>query len=79
MEILGFFVPNVVGWFFMGAFLHVLEDSICGGVPLLNPFRICHVFPVLFKTGSTRETVFVCLFVGLSALYIAFGMTSTFS
>ena len=46
-------------WFFAGGLLHILEDAICGPVPVLYPTKRTTVLPRLFKTGSVGECLFV--------------------
>lgn len=41
-------------WYFFGAFLHVIQDSITGKVPLLNPFSKDFSLKI-FDTGSVYE------------------------
>lgn len=49
-------------WFFMGALLHILEDALCGKIPVMSPTKRVQVIPRLFYTGSVREYVFVMLY-----------------
>ena len=52
-------------WFSSGAVLHILEDAICGPVPVLYPTKRKRVLPQLFSVGSPGEVVFV---IGYCAL-----------
>ena len=45
--------------FFAGGLFHILEDAICGPVPVLYPTKRTTVLPRLFKTGSVGECLFV--------------------
>jgi len=57
------FVP-VCMYLFLGSTLHVLEDALCGKVPLLNPLRRTFGL-LLFRVGSAAEYGFVCAIVGI--------------
>ncbi|MBQ8919274.1 MAG: hypothetical protein IJ056_04130 [Acidaminococcaceae bacterium] len=46
-------------WFFAGALLHILEDAVCGPVPLWRPTKRTTVLPRLFKVKSVGEVLFV--------------------
>ena len=52
-------------WFFAGCIIHILEDSICGKIPVFDPHKPKYLFPRLFYTGSFGETVFVILCVSI--------------
>ena len=57
-------------WFFIGALLHIVEDALCGKIPVFSPRKRIQVIPRLFYTGSVNEFLFVivyCIFMmGLS-------------
>ena len=46
-------------WFAAGGLFHILEDAICGPVPVLYPTKRMTVLPRLFKVGSVGECLFV--------------------
>ena len=46
-------------WFTAGGLLHILEDAVCGPVPVLYPTKRMTVLPRLFKVGSVGECLFV--------------------
>jgi inner membrane protein len=50
-------IAYIAGYFAIGAFLHCLEDALCGTVPSLIPSR--RVGIKLFTVRSLREFVFV--------------------
>jgi len=52
----------------LGALFHIIEDTLCGKVPLLNPYRKEFGFRI-FRVGSIGEYIFVGLFL-LSILFI---------
>ena len=56
-------------WFFAGGLFHILEDAICGPVPVLYPTKRTTVLPRLFKTGSVGECLFVMAYCAI--LYMA--------
>ena len=56
-------------WFFTGGLFHILEDAICGPVPVLYPTKRTTVLPRLFKTGSAGECLFVITYCAI--LYVA--------
>ena len=56
-------------WFFAGGLFHILEDAICGPVPVLYPTKRTTVLPRLFKTGSVGECLFVIAYCAI--LYMA--------
>ena len=58
-------------WFFAGALFHILEDAICGPVPVLYPTKRTTVLPRLFKTGSVGECLFDIAYCAI--LYLAGG------
>jgi len=58
-------------WFFAGALFHILEDAICGPVPLLYPSKRKTVLPRLFNTDSVGEYLFVIAYC--AAMYLAEG------
>lgn len=51
-------------WFFVGAALHILEDAICGKVPI---YSLHHKIGVrLFRVGTGREYAVSLLIVGIA-------------
>jgi inner membrane protein len=58
-------------WFSAGGLLHILEDAICGPVPLLYPTKRTTVLPRLFKVGSLGECLFVIAYCAI--MYVAAG------
>ncbi len=51
-------------YFFIGCIFHILEDAVCGKIPLFNPNK--KEFGIrLFVVGSIREYFFVacCIFI----------------
>ena len=51
-------------WFLIGALMHIVEDAICGTIPLWNPRKKKKVLPRLFYTGSVKEYFYVtCYFI----------------
>lgn len=60
-------VCNVGFWFLIGCLMHIVEDSICGRIPITSPTQRAHLVR-FFYTGGIGEVAFVgiyCLFVGL--------------
>jgi len=55
-------------WFFAGALLHILEDAVCGPVPVLYPTKRTTVLPRLFKVGSVGECLFVIAYCAVMYL-----------
>jgi len=51
-------LPPMLSFFFMGACLHILGDTLCGTVPGLTPWSR-RVGTRLFKVNSLRETLMV--------------------
>lgn len=49
------FIASCLGWFFIGALLHLVEDFFCGGVPILSRKRRYGLR--LFHVGSRDETI----------------------
>jgi len=48
------YIVSGMMYFFLGCFFHVLEDSLCGKVSFLNPYR--RDFGIkLFRVGSLKE------------------------
>lgn len=58
-------------WFFAGGLLHIVEDAICGPVPVLYPTKRTTVLPRLFKVGSVGECLFVIAYCAV--MYVAAG------
>ena len=59
------YLPIIIGnmflWALVGCVFHILEDSICGKIPLLSPFRKVKIIR-LFYTGSAKEYLFDIVF-----------------
>lgn len=62
--------PTLTTYALVGALLHIVEDGICGKVPIFTPRKKYGL--KLFKVGSWREYFFVTLII-LSCLFIRFG------
>lgn len=60
-------VLNVLSYIFVGALLHIVQDGICGKVPILTPHGKHGL--KLFKVGSWREYFFVVLIIGACLFY----------
>ena len=56
-------------WFFAGGLLHIVEDAICGPVPVLYPTKRITVLPRMFKVGSVGECLFVIAYCAV--MYLA--------
>jgi len=52
------YLPPMLSFFFLGACLHILGDTLCGTVPGLTP-RSRRVGTRLFKVNSLKETLIV--------------------
>ena len=52
----------IAKFFMIGALLHIIQDTFCGKVPLLNPNKKEFGFRI-FKTGSFGEYVFTSLVI----------------
>lgn len=50
-------VANLANYFVLGAILHILQDAICGKVPVFTPKNLLGVR--LFRVGSMMEYVIV--------------------
>ena len=46
-------------WLFVGMGLHIVEDSVCGPIPVWSPTKKKKVLPRLFYVGTTGEYLFV--------------------
>ena len=60
------FQRNLVGfsrWYVFGCLAHIVEDSVCGRIPLFSPGKPRWVCPRLFYTGGRGESVFVFVYV----------------
>lgn len=65
-------VAFMVSFLMVGALLHILQDAICGKVPLVNPFK--KDFGIkLFRVGSIAETVVVLSGVCAGIAFYVFG------
>ena len=53
----------LLSWFIIGCLMHILEDSVCGKIPVWRPQKRVFLFPRLFYTGSVGENVFVLFFL----------------
>lgn len=57
------FFANIGHWFLIACLAHIVEDSICGKIPVLDPNKP-KVYFRLFYTGSSFEYIFsVCVSV----------------
>ena len=56
-------------WFFVGCLAHIIQDAICGKIPVLSPFSRRYICPRLFYTGGPGENRFVLFYV-ISALTV---------
>ena len=65
-----FIIMNILFWFFVGALFHIIEDSVCGSIPILSPNDRTS-FIRLFKVGTFSEYFYVFLFC-ISVLYYKF-------
>lgn len=59
---------NILFWFFFGCIFHILEDSVCGTIPLTSPNDKTK-FIRLFYVGTIKEYVCVYTFCGLLLFY----------
>jgi len=59
LQMVLFFIAK---FFMVGALLHIIQDTFCGKVPLLNPNKKEFGFRI-FKTGSFGEYVFTSLVI----------------
>lgn len=64
------FALNLISYALVGALLHIVEDGICGKVPIFTPKKKYGL--KLFKVGSWREYFYVVLIV-LICLFARFG------
>ena len=60
-------VMNLITYAMFGALLHIIEDSICGKVPVFTPRRKHGL--KLFKVGSWQEYFAAALIVSACLLY----------
>jgi len=54
-------------WLSFGSLMHVIEDSLTGKVPLINPFKKSFTLKVM-KTGSPAEYLLSLLLAGIALL-----------
>lgn len=64
------FVLNLLTYALVGALLHIVEDGICGKVPIFKPHKKYGI--KLFKVGSWQEYFFAVLII-LICLIVRFG------
>jgi len=60
-------ILNLVTYALFGALLHIIEDAICGKVPVFTPHRKHGI--KLFKVGSWQEYFFAALIIGGCLLF----------
>ncbi len=60
-------LSRVLFWFFVGGFLHVLEDAITGKVPLINPTKKTWGIR-LFPVGSLQEYLLTLAIIAVAAM-----------
>lgn len=60
-------VLNLIIYALVGALLHIVEDGICGKVPVFTPRRKHGI--KLFKVGSWQEYCFAALIIGGCLLF----------
>lgn len=59
-------------WIVVGALLHILEDAICGAIPVWHPKKKKKVLPRLFYVGSMGESLFVVVYLlGLAVVCLS--------
>ena len=56
-------ITKFLFWIVIGALFHILEDAICGTIPVWHPTKKKKVFPRLFYVGSLGEKLFVTVYV----------------
>ena len=61
---------NLLTYMLVGAVLHIVEDGICGKVPIFTPHKKHGI--KLFKVGSWRE-YFVAMLIICGCLFYRFG------
>lgn len=61
---------NLLTFVLVGALLHIVEDALCGKVPLVLPHKKHGL--KLFKVGSWREYLFAALIIA-TCLFVRFG------
>lgn len=57
---------NMGFWFLLGGLAHIIEDSVCGRIPLVNPTKAKPYFK-FFETDSWFENLFA---IGISLLIL---------
>ena len=60
-------ILNLVIYALFGALLHIIEDGICGKVPIFTPRRKHGI--KLFKVGSWQEYFFSAIIISLCLIY----------
>ncbi len=68
------FALNLLTYAMVGALLHVVEDGLCGKVPIFLPHKKYGL--KLFKVGSWREYFFAALIIA-ACLFARFGDADT--
>lgn len=65
-------LEGVLFWLLFGALMHIPEDSICGGIPIISPHQRFSLIR-LFYVGSFMESVFTIAYMvivlSLSCVY----------
>lgn len=69
------FILNLLTYALVGALLHIVEDGICGKVPIFKPRKKYGI--KLFKVGSWQEYFFAVLII-LICLIVRFGDMALF-
>ena len=68
------FALNLLTYAMVGALLHIVEDGLCGKVPIFLPHKKYGL--KLFKVGSWREYFFAALIIA-ACLFARFGDADT--
>lgn len=58
-----YFMSDFLFYVFLGAIIHIFEDSLCGKVPVFNLKRKKGVGLELFKVGGFGELFYSCLLI----------------
>jgi len=54
-------------WLSFGSFMHIIQDSLTGRVPLFNPFRKSFTMKIM-RTGSVAEYLLSLICIGIALL-----------
>jgi len=57
----------ILFWLSFGSFMHIIQDSLTGRVPLFNPFRKSFTMKIM-RTGSVVEYLLSLIFAGVALL-----------